>query len=197
MDCDGAPGDCFHTEILAARGKKPTGTLCLPGRFGQGTPRQQRRTGTTAQLLVPDIKSIPIRISLVSGLGAGYFDGMIAEVKVYNTALSDKQITAHCADRASVFQVVPRQTTQEQPPKLGKVEGARKQTRKLEQAERHTVLKNGGYFPRLDSVKERDVSGSCAQRRAPRRRWRTSCPHHLPQWRQGLVGSPHDRENAA
>ena len=109
--------------------------------------------GSTTQLLVPDIKGVPMRIGLVSGLGVGYFDGMIAEVKVYNTALSDEQITAHCADRASVFQVVPRRTTQKQPPKLGKAEGARQQTRKLEQAERLTVLRNGGYFPILIQLK--------------------------------------------
>ena len=109
--------------------------------------------GSTTQLLVPDIKGVPMRIGLVSGLGVGYFDGMIAEVKVYNTALSDDQITAHCAERASVFQVVPRRTTQKQPPKLEKAEGAREQTRKLEKAERLTAVREDGYFPVLIRLK--------------------------------------------
>ncbi|MCX6310005.1 MAG: LamG domain-containing protein, partial [Bacteroidia bacterium] len=49
-------------------------------------------TGVT---LTPDIRAIPLRIGLSEGLGTPFFKGSIQEVKLYDRALTEKEIIEH------------------------------------------------------------------------------------------------------
>lgn len=45
--------------------------------------------------LTPDIKAIPLRIGFCEGLGTPFFKGSIKEVKLYDRALTEKEIIEH------------------------------------------------------------------------------------------------------
>lgn len=72
--------------------------------------RNGRLRGSKPSFFSPDTKGVPMRIG--RGARLPYFDGMIAEVRVYNRALSDSEIAAHFAEKAPVFQPhLPRSLT--------------------------------------------------------------------------------------
>ena len=52
---------------------------------------------TTVQRLSPNLQDVPLRIGLTDGLGHSYFVGRMAEVRVYDRALSAEEIARHFA----------------------------------------------------------------------------------------------------
>ncbi|MDZ4858378.1 MAG: LamG domain-containing protein [Candidatus Hydrogenedentes bacterium] len=53
---------------------------------------------------VPDTKHVPLRIGQGYLQGIPFFDGMIAEVRIYSRALSENEIKTHVNGKADIFQ---------------------------------------------------------------------------------------------
>lgn len=65
--------------------------------------RNGKRQASKPAFFSPQTEHVPMRVGLGYLQGIPWFDGMVAEVRVYKRALSDDEIAAHFAKRSSVF----------------------------------------------------------------------------------------------